>query len=114
MYRVVPVEEFDEEFGKLKQRAKQGDGESVKLVKLIEKGINKLKYNYKYGDHVSKEKIPKEYIEKYSVKNLWKLDLSSFWRLIYTVRGTEIEVISIILEVLDHKKYDRKFGYKTS
>ncbi len=45
MYRVVPVKEFDEEFEKLKQRAKQGDGESIKLVKLIEKGINKLKYN---------------------------------------------------------------------
>ena len=114
MYRVVPVKEFDDEFEKLKQRAKQGDGESVKLVKLIKKGINKLKYDYKYGDHVSKEKIPKEYIEKYGVKNLWKLDLSSFWRLIYTVRGTEIEVISVLLEVLDHKKYDRKFGYKTS
>lgn len=114
MYRVVPVKEFDEEFEKLKKRAKQGDGESVKLVKLIEKGINKLKYDYKYGDHVSKEKIPKEYIEKYEVKNLWKLDLSSFWRLVYTVRGSDIEVISVLLEVLDHKKYDRKFGYKTS
>jgi len=114
MYRVVPIAEFDEEFGRLKQRAKRGDGESIQLVKLIEKGINKLKYDYKYGDHVSKEKIPKEYVEKYGVKNLWKLDLSSFWRLIYTVRGTEIEVISVLLEVLDHKKYDRKFGYKTS
>ena len=114
MYKVVPVKEFDEEFEKLRQRAKRGDGESVKLVKLIEKGINKLKYDYKYGDHVSKDKIPKEYVEKYDVKNLWKLDLSSFWRLIYTVRGTDIEVISVVLEVLDHKKYDRKFGYKTS
>jgi mRNA-degrading endonuclease YafQ of YafQ-DinJ toxin-antitoxin module len=114
MYRVVPVKEFDEQFEKLRQRAKRGDGESIKLVKLIEKGINKLKYDYKYGDHVSKERIPKEYVQKYGVKNLWKLDLSSFWRLIYTVRGSEIEVISVILEVLDHKKYDRKFGYKTS
>jgi len=114
MYRVVPAKEFGEEFEKLKQRAEQGDGESINLVKLIEKGINKLKYDYKYGDHISKEKIPKEYIEKYGVKNLWKLDLSSFWRLIYTVRGSDIEVISVLLEVLDHKKYDRKFGYKTS
>jgi len=114
MYRVIPVKGFDEDFEKLKKRSRKGDGESLKLVKLIEKGINKLKYNYKYGDHISKEKIPKEYIEKYGVKNLWKLDLSSFWRLIYTVKGSEVEVISVILEVLDHKKYDRKFGYKTS
>jgi mRNA-degrading endonuclease YafQ of YafQ-DinJ toxin-antitoxin module len=114
MYRVVPTDEFDKDFERLKKRAKQGDGESVKLVKLIDRGINKLKYDYKYGNHIAKEKIPKEYIETYDVKNLWKLDLSSFWRLIYTVKGTEIEVLSVLLEVLDHKKYDRKFGYKTS
>jgi len=29
-------------------------------------------------------------------------------------RGDEIEVISIVLEVLDRKEYNRKFGYKKS
>lgn len=114
MFRVIGAPGFDKEFEELKKRAKQGDGESIYLIKIIEKGIEKLKYDYKYGDHISKEKIPKEYTEKYGVKNLWKLDLSHFWRLIYTVRGTEVEVISILLEVIDHKNYDRKFGYKTS
>src|SRR3989338_1272499 len=113
MFRVIGTGEFDKEFQELKRRANQGDNESIQLVKFIEKGIEKLKYNYKYGDHISRNKIPKEYIEKYGVENLWKLNLSSFWRLIYTVRGTEIEVISVLLEVLDHKKYDRKFGYRT-
>ena len=88
--------------------------ESTQLVKLIEKGIEKLKYDYEYGYHLSKSRIPKEYVEKYGVQNLWKLNLNSFWRLIYTVRGTEVEVVSVLLEVLDHKKYDRKFGYKTT
>ena len=114
MFRVIGTKEFDSIFEELKKRAKRGDGESVYLVKIIDKGIDKLKYDYRYGDHLAKKKIPKEYKEKYGVKNLWKLDLSTFWRLIYTVRGTEIEVISILLEVLDHNEYDRKFGYKTS
>lgn len=114
MFRVIASEEFAGELEELKQHASQGDGESLKLVKLIEKGIEKLKFDYQHGDHLSKGKIPVEYVEKYGVKNLWKLNLSSFWRMIYTVRGNEIEVISVILEVLDHKSYDRKFGYKTS
>ncbi len=114
MFKVVASPEFSAEFEKLKQSANQGDMESVHLVKLIENGIEKLKFNYKYGNHISKKKIPKEYIEKHGVKNLWKLNLSSFWRMIYTIRGDEIEVISIILEVINHKEYDRKFGYKTS
>ena len=114
MFKVIGSEFFEEEYGKLLEKAKKGDNDSIQLIKLIEKGIEKLKYNYKYGDHVSKEKIPQEYKEKFGVENLWKLNLSSFWRLIYTVRGDEIEVISIILEVLNHKEYDRKFNYKTS
>jgi mRNA-degrading endonuclease RelE of RelBE toxin-antitoxin system len=114
MFKVVASPEFSIELEKLRQRANQGDGESLLLVKLIEKGIEKLKFSYKYGDHISKKKIPAEYAEKYGVKNLWKLNLSSYWRMIYTIRGDEIEVISIVLEVINHKEYDRKFGYKTS
>jgi len=66
MFRVVSTEDFDKQFAELQKRAREGDTESVYLVKIIEKGIEKLKFNYKYGDHVSREKIPKEYIEKYS------------------------------------------------
>jgi len=97
-----------------KKRADTGDSESALLVKLINKDIERLKYSYKTGKNMPKERIPKEYVVKYGVENLWKLNLSSFWRMIYTVRGSKVEVISILLEVLDHKKYGRKFGYKTS
>ena len=62
MFRVIGVADFNKEFEELKKRGKQGDGESIYLVKIIEKGIEKLKYDYKYGDHISKEKIPKEEI----------------------------------------------------
>ena len=114
MFRVIGVPEFDSMMDELNARAKKGDQESVQLLKLIDKGIEKLKYDFKYGDHIAQKKIPHEYIDKYQVVNLWKLNLNSFWRLIYTVKGTEVEVISVMLEVLDHKEYDRKFHYKTS
>ena len=114
MFRVIGSEYFEEEFQRLKRAAIEGNHESAMLVKLIEKGIEKLRYNYRYGQHISKDKIPDEYTEKYGVENLWKINLSSFWRLIYTIRGSDTEVTSILIEVLDHKKYDRKFGYKTS
>ena len=87
MFKVLSSPEFSEELEKLRERTNSGDGDSLKLVKLIEKGIEKLKFNYKYGDHISKNKIPREYEEKYGTKNLWKLDLGPFWRMIYTIRG---------------------------
>lgn len=114
MYKVIGVKEFDCFFCELKAKANLGNGEAIVMVKLIEKGIEKLKYDFRYGEHIKKEKIPEEYVKTFGVENLWKLNLNSFWRMIYTVRGTEIEVISVVLEVLDHKDYDRKFGYKTS
>ncbi len=114
MFRVIGTKEFNGAFEEIKKRAAKGESESAKLAKIIEKGIEKLKYDYKYGEHIKKEKIPKEYILKYGVENLWKLNLDSFWRMIYTVKGDEVEVISVLLEVLGHKDYERKFGYKKS
>jgi hypothetical protein len=34
--------------------------------------------------------------------------------MLYTLTNgeTEIEIIAFVLDVLDHKKYDKKFGYK--
>ncbi len=114
MFKVIGSDEFNKSFEKIKENAKKGNGENIFLQKLIEKGIEKLKYSFKYGDHIPKKQIPKEYFKNYGIENLWKLNLNNFWRMIYTVRGNEIEVISIILEVLYHKEYDKKFGYKTS
>lgn len=114
MYRVIGTKEFDASFEELTKRAASGDFDSMQLSKLILRGIEKLKYDYKYGEHVSKGKIPAEYTRKYGIENLWKLNLNSFWRMIYTIRGNDVEVISVVIEVIGHKEYDRKFGYKTS
>ena len=54
------------------------------------------------------------YVVKYGVTNLWKLNLDRYWRMIYTIVGDEVRLVSVIIEVLDHKKYNRKFGYRTT
>ena len=48
---------------------------------------------------------------KYEIDNLWKYDLPNGWRLIYAVQKNEIIVISIVIEWLNHKDYERKFKY---
>lgn len=40
-------------------------------------------------------------------------ELDRYWRLIYTLQGDTVRLFCIVLEVLEHKKYDRKFGYHT-
>lgn len=63
------------------------------------------------GIQIPKRLIPKTYLRKYGVDNLWKYDLPEGWRLLYSVRRDEIIVVSIILEWPPHKEYERRFGY---
>ena len=81
------------------------------LFNSINQKIEFLKNDPQYGTHVSRNKIPKEYVILYNVENIWKINLSGAWRMIYTVRGNEIEILALILDILDHKDYEKKFGY---
>jgi len=67
-----------------------------------------LKQNPQYGIQMKKNLIPK----KFPVTNLWKVDLTDYWRMIYTIKGSELDIICFVLEILDHKKYSKLFGYK--
>jgi hypothetical protein len=82
------------------------------LINSIKQKIEILKANPEYGTHIPKDRIPKEYIKIYDVNNLWKIDLSGAWRMIYTIRGSEVEIISLILDLMNHRDYERKFGYR--
>lgn len=93
----------------------KGNRRNERTYKLLINGINTLKRNYKAGSHLSRRKHRKAfeyYNKKYGIENLWKLNVSRDWRMIYTVVGNEVEVISFILEMMDHKRYNKRFGYK--
>ena len=60
------------------------------------------------GNNIPKKLIPKTY----DVPNLWRIELSNFWRMLYTIKGDRIEIICFILNIVDHKKYNKIFGYR--
>jgi len=39
-------------------------------------------------------------------------ELINFWRMLYTIKGDQIEIICFILDIMNHKEYDKKFGYR--
>jgi len=87
-------------------------GEDNEIKKFIYRAIEDIKQNAFCGIQVPKRLIPKEYTQKYGVKNLWKYDLPDGWRLIYSITTpNRIEIISIILEWFNHPEYERKFHY---
>jgi len=42
---------------------------------------------------------------------VWKYNLPGAWRLIYSIQGGEAIIITIILDWMDHKTYEKKFKY---
>ncbi len=82
-----------------------------KLLKYLQRAIDDLKKDPFAGIKIPRKLWPKEYIKKYNVKNLWKYNLPDGWRIIYTLKTNEIEIISIILEWFTHKEYEKRFKY---
>lgn len=112
MTEIQLSQEFAKEFAELQKRAEKGEGEAEYLLKLIEKGITKLVGNYESGQKIQKKLWPRYYVHKYGINNLWRLGLDNYWRMIYTVIGERVRIVAVILEVLGHKEYDNRFGYK--
>jgi Txe/YoeB family toxin of Txe-Axe toxin-antitoxin module len=84
--------------------------EHENLFKWINRAIDDLKESPSCGIKISKKLWPKEY-KKYKINNLWKYNMPNAWRLIYTIRENKVEIISIILEWMDHKEYEKRFRY---
>lgn len=90
---------------------KKEKGAEPRLHEFINRAFDDLEQNPYVGIKIPKKLWPRDYVKKYHVDNLWKYDLPSAWRLIYTLKANQIEIISVVLEWLDHKNYERRFKY---
>jgi len=82
------------------------------LKKPIQKLIDKLKVNAFCGENIPKRLIPKDYINKYEIDNLWWYPLPNAWRIVYSIMtSTNSKIIAVIVDYYTHKNYERKFKY---
>lgn len=110
--RVRLSPEAEEVYKYINQHASTSKLERM-ILKAVNQKIELIKANPHYGDGIPKNLIPQEYKIKYGVTNLFRVELPSFWRMFYTLTAEgEIEIIAFILDIIDHKTYDKKFGYK--
>ena len=84
------------------------------ILNAIDKKRELIKANMHYGEPIAKDKIPDEYRIKYGITNLFWVELSNFWRMLYTLTNneTEVEIIAFVLDIIDHKEYNKKFKFK--
>ena len=111
--KVVLSPEAEEAYNKLNEVAADSKTERS-ILNAIDKKRELIKVNPHYGEPMAKDKIPTEYKQTYGVTNLFWVELSNFWRMLYTLTNdeTEVEIIAFVLDIMDHKAYNKKFGYK--
>ena len=110
--RVVLSPEAQEVYNRLNQNAPDSKTDRM-ILKSINQKIDLIKANIHYGDPIEKDKIPPEYISKYGARNLFRVELPAFWRMLYMLTNKgEIEIVAFVLDIIDHPDYDRKFGYR--
>ena len=118
LVRVILLDEADSEYKKLNEivgkqiREGKDTTEEMQLLRSIRQKVDFIKANPFYGDNIAKGIIPKEYAVRYNAKNLWRVELTNYWRMLYTIKGDQVEIICFVLDILDHEDYDDRFGYR--
>jgi hypothetical protein len=90
------------------EKAFEGLKDNDSLKKGLIKAIQEISQNAFCGRNVKKVLIPKKYS---NLNNLWVYNLPSAWRLVYSLSPGEIKIIAVILDWMDHKDYERLFGF---
>jgi len=81
------------------------------LFKNVQGVINNLKNNVVVGERIQFAKIPKYYTSRHGVDNAFHIYLSEGMRLIYSITLFRGEKTAFLMELTDHKKYERRFKY---
>src|SRR3989344_1699248 len=101
--RVFIIGQAKESFIELKNKT---DKESQSIIRSIQRIIEILKTNPQYGNPISKELIPEE-LKKQGINNLYRVELSNFWRMLYTLEGNKIDILLFVLRIVDHPTYNK-------
>ncbi|MBU1197615.1 type II toxin-antitoxin system RelE/ParE family toxin [Candidatus Micrarchaeota archaeon] len=110
--RTIRVRFVDRKLYETYLKLKAGKTEEKRLAEYLERAIQDLKKDPFCGIQIPRRLWPKDYVRKYGINNLRKYDLPNGWRLVYTLVGNQIEIVSILLEWFKHKEYEKRFHYK--
>lgn len=111
--KVILSPDADETLRELSLMAQKRKQERTRVNGFYKK-VEMIKYDLHYGDQMGKDLIPLEYKVKYNANNLFRVEMPGFWRFTYTLKNgpTEDETVILVLDIMSHETYNKKFGYK--
>ncbi|MFA6330017.1 MAG: hypothetical protein WCX64_05045 [Candidatus Micrarchaeia archaeon] len=111
--RVILRGQAKTEFEELNRIAgtQQAQGETnsqeMQLLRSIRQKSDLIKENPVYGENVPKRLIPRSLV----VNNLFRVELTGYWRMLYTLNSDQVEIVAFVIYIFDHERYDKLFGY---
>ena len=81
-----------------------------KLAKWINNMKDTLTENMYAGELIRKSQIPRYYVDRYGVNNLYRYSHPEGFRSVYTI----LNGCPYILDIMSHSEYDKVFGYRTT
>lgn len=93
------------------KKLQDSTSEDYRLGLWLNSAMDSLEDNAFCGMQIRKRLIPKDYLCKYDVNNLWKYNLPNGWRLIYSIVNHGEVVFSVLIDWMNHKDYEKKFKY---
>jgi hypothetical protein len=81
------------------------------MYKKIRDVIDDLKNDKVIGIRLKQKQIPRYYVKKHDVNAVYKVDPPNYFRLIYGVLVIHGEKKALLMELFDHDKYNKRFGY---
>lgn len=100
---------LEENIHSLEAQGKTPPKVDTQLLASIHRTLDLIKTNPFIGDPVPIKIWPREF---QSLPNLFRMELSQFWRLLYYVTGDELRIISVIFDISSHENYNKLFGYR--
>jgi hypothetical protein len=69
----------------------------------LQTAVSRIKSDGQWGELIPPGSIPRVYIQTYGITNLYCVDLPSFHRMFYTIRGRDV----VVIDLVDHEEFDR-------
>jgi len=90
MKKPSEIQFIDPALKKAYEGLKAGTNDERDLHRFLTRAFKDIQENAFCGIQIPKKQIPKVYLKKYGIKNVWKYNLPNAWRLIYSIKGGNI------------------------
>jgi len=80
----------------------------------VKKAETLLYENRELGVKIPKKLWPELYRKDWGINNVYRCQLCDGWRMTYTLYAEAKTIGALILEILSHKDYAKRFGYRVS